>query len=127
MKPNPLKLICLFLLINIFAYPVISFAATTAQNIDFNALPAGTALPNKPNVLINLSVETPMQGAAYNDQFDDGETNSSFVCENDFARAQYSADTGLIGGNNAKTVGRCYHKAKIYLGYFDSKKCYTLE
>jgi len=58
-----------------------------------------------PNVLFNMSVETPMGGAAYNDQ----------------------PDGGACGGrvNDGGTVGICYFKTKEYLGYFDPNKCYT--
>ena len=54
-----------------------------------------------PNVLFNMSVETPMGGAAYNDQTCGGRVND--------------------GG----TVGICYDKTKEYLGYFDPNKCYN--
>lgn len=58
-----------------------------------------------PNVLFNMSVETPMGGAAYNDQ-PDGASCSGRV-------------------NDGGTVGICYFNTKEYLGYFDPNKCYT--
>lgn len=59
-----------------------------------------------PNVLFNMSVETPMGGAAYNDQ--------------------PNADTGCTGRvNDGGTVGICYFPAQEYLGYYDPNKCYT--
>lgn len=59
-----------------------------------------------PNVLFNMSVETPMGGAAYNDQ-----PNISTGC------------TGRV--NDGGTVGICYSPIQEYLGYFDPNKCYT--
>jgi len=58
-----------------------------------------------PNVLFNMSVETPMGGAAYNDQ----------------------PDGASCGGrvNDGGDVGICYFNTKKYLGYFDPNKCYT--
>ncbi len=64
-----------------------------------------------PNVLINMSVETPMGGAAYNDNV--------------------GVPTGCTGRMNnvlsdsaADDIGPCYFPATTYLGYFDSNKCY---
>lgn len=58
-----------------------------------------------PNVLFNMSVETPMGGAAYNDQ----------------------PDGASCGGrvNDGGTVGVCYDRTQTYLGYFDPDKCYN--
>ncbi len=74
-----------------------------------NAVPAQYPLfianSADPNILFNMSVETPMGGAAYNDQPD---------------------TEGCAGRvNDGGTVGVCYFKAKTYLGYFDPNKCYT--
>lgn len=61
---------------------------------------------SEPNVLFNLSVETPMGGAAYNDQAD--------------------TETGCGGRvNDGGTVGICYFNTTTYLGIFDPGKCYT--
>ena len=111
-----IMLLCLF--------GTIANAQSSPTNSDFTALPTGSALPNKPNVIINLSVETPMQGAAYNDQFDAGESNPAFQCSGDFRRAQHGRFTGVLGDSNSVTVGRCFHAAKEYIGYFDPNKCY---
>lgn len=61
------------------------------------------------NVMINLSVETPMQGAAYND-WDDG-----------------GACPGRPGSENGKPIGNCYFADRQYIGYFDSGKCYVYD
>lgn len=58
-----------------------------------------------PNILFNMSIETPMGGAAYNDQ-PDGASCAGRV-------------------NDGGTVGVCYFKTQTYLGYFDPNKCYV--
>lgn len=60
-----------------------------------------------PNVLINMSVETPMGGAAYTDH-----VGVPTGC----------AGRTSVGGNS---VGACYMPAFEYLGYFNPKKCYS--
>lgn len=62
----------------------------------------------EPNVLFNMSVETPMGGAAYNDQ-PDGSSCSGRVTRD--------------GGS----VGICYSATTTYLGYFDPDKCYSYD
>ncbi|WP_394752086.1 pilus assembly protein [Crenothrix sp.] len=57
-----------------------------------------------PNVLFNMSIESPMGGAAYNDQPDG------------------NGCAGRINEDGA--VGICYSKENTYLGYFDPDKCY---
>lgn len=63
-----------------------------------------------PNVLIDLSIESPMVGAAYNDQSD---TASGGSC------------TGRPATEGGYNIGTCYFNTKTYLGYFDPLKCYT--
>lgn len=58
------------------------------------------------NILFDMSVETPMGGAAYNDQPDGDDCG------------------GLVSGGSGN-VGVCYEKTKQYLGYFDPNKCYV--
>ena len=60
-----------------------------------------------PNVLINLSVEGPMGGAAYSDQ-----SGNPAGC---------NGRSTLSGNSN---LGGCYFPATEYLGYFDPNKCY---
>ncbi|MGI1669560.1 MAG: hypothetical protein K6L74_04475 [Neptuniibacter sp.] len=60
-----------------------------------------------PNILFNMSIETPMGGAAYNDQ-----------------------PGTLAGGNTcvdraSGNYGVCYFEDEVYLGYFDPNKCYS--
>jgi len=60
-----------------------------------------------PNVLLNMSVETPMGGAAYTD--------------NVGVPAGCAGRTSVSG----QSVGACYLPAYEYIGYFNPKKCYT--
>ena len=60
-----------------------------------------------PNVLINMSVETPMGGAAYTDH-----VGVPAGC----------AGRTDIGG---RSLGACYFPATEYLGYFNPRKCYA--
>lgn len=63
-----------------------------------------------PNVLIDLSIESPMVGAAYNDQNDTGSGGSC---------------AGRPANEGGYNIGICYFPTKTYLGYFDPYKCYT--
>ncbi|MBF0126576.1 MAG: hypothetical protein HQM02_05125, partial [Magnetococcales bacterium] len=76
-----------------------------ASNADYAALPPTLPALVDPNVMLNLSIETPMQGAAYNDQ----------------------PNGALCGGriNDGGTVGVCYAHENEYIGYFDPDKCYS--
>ena len=93
------------LLITIMALTSIITVAI-ADIVDYSAEPPFLSAKVDPNVLFNLSIETPMQGAAYNDQNDGGNCGGRIS----------------FGGG---TVGMCYFKAQEYLGIFDPNKCYT--
>ena len=65
-----------------------------------------------PNVLLNMSIEVPMGGSAYNDQKDTYVGNSkcsgrSFIYDKSYGE------------------GHCYFPTETYIGYFDSEKCYN--
>lgn len=62
-----------------------------------------------PNVLLNMSVESPMGGAAYNDQ----------------AESEADGFGNRCDGRNGKNEGVCYFREREYLGYFDPDRCYT--
>ncbi len=64
-----------------------------------------------PNVLINMSVETPMGGAAYNDN-----VGIPTGCA--------GRQNNVLGDSAADNIGTCYFPATTYLGYFDPNKCY---
>lgn len=74
---------------------------------EISNIPLFLGIGAEPNVLIDMSVESPMGGAAYNDQ-----PNTSTGCGGRIS----------VGGG---TVGPCYNPIAVYLGYFDPKKCYT--
>jgi len=70
------------------------------------------------NVLLNMSVETPMGGGAYND------AAGSIPGCNDRISFDFNGD----GNNTAHSetrIGRCYFPSFEYIGYFDAKKCYS--
>jgi type IV pilus assembly protein PilY1 len=66
-----------------------------------------------PNVMLNMSVETPMGGAAYADQAG-SPTAACTARQND-----------VLGETSADDIGWCYFPATEYLGYFNAKLCYT--
>lgn len=67
-----------------------------------------------PNVLFNMSVETSMGGAAYNDQLDGATGCGGRVLDPDPDPEE-----------DPEEVGMCYFPGQTYLGYFDPNKCYT--
>lgn len=80
---------------------------------NFRAIPPTLEEIVDPNVMINLSIETPMQGAAYNDYFD-------------------AADPSYCSGGRPPTesgdwIGTCYEPTKEFIGYFDPGKCYDYD
>ena len=81
-------------------------AALPASVMDNNAaVPPSIISSADPNVMINLSIETPMQGAGYNDE-DNG---------------------GTCSGRPSNDVGDCYFTSKDYLGYFNPRLCYDYD
>ncbi len=84
------------------------FSATSVMAASLAQTPLNLVTSVDSNILINLSVETPMGGAAYNDQDDTGGGGSC---------------TGRV--NDGGTVGICYFSTETYVGYFDPDKCYT--
>ncbi len=63
-----------------------------------------------PNVLLNMSIEVPMGGAAYNDQY--GKLDGGTQC---------NGRSTILGAS----TGTCYFPNETYIGYFDSEKCYN--
>jgi len=101
-KSNIEKLVWMFLA-GLYSVGATSSAFAAAPNISQDPLALVTSAD--PNILINLSVEVPMGGAAYNDQ----------------------SDGGSCGGrvNDGGTVGVCYFKNTEYVGYFNPNRCYN--
>jgi Tfp pilus tip-associated adhesin PilY1 len=87
----------------------------SAAMSDYSAVPPFIIGGTNPNVLLDLSIETPMQGAAYNDQPNDANNDGDY------------ADSCDCGGRvyDGGTVGRCYIADKEYLGIFDPNKAYV--
>lgn len=85
--------------------------STHAAMSDHLAVPVTIIEGADPNVMINLSIETPMQGSGYNDG---DNTASGGSC------------TGQTS-QGGKPVGTCYFPADVYLGYFNAKKCYIYD
>lgn len=83
------------------------FGLSHASITDFAAVPPTQLTAVDPNVMINLSIETPMQGAAYNDQ------NNGGSCG------------GRPSSEGGKQIGTCYSASEEYIGIFDPEKCYT--
>lgn len=76
-------------------------AMASAGHGAISQVPLFVDITEHPNVLLNMSIESPMGGAAYNDQPD-----------------------STCGGRDGGT-GICYFTDTEYLGYFDPDKCYT--
>lgn len=74
-----------------------------------------------PNVLINLSVETPMGGAAYNDQ-----PGTPLGCTGPTG-THPGRRNNVLGDSSANDIGTCYFANTTYLGYFDPRKCYSYD
>ncbi|MEP7243378.1 MAG: PilC/PilY family type IV pilus protein [Gammaproteobacteria bacterium] len=87
---------------------------TSAQSANLNLQDVPLYLLSRadPNVLLEMSVETPMGGAAYTDQ-----TGVPAGCA--------GRRNDVLGDGAADDIGSCYFTASTYLGYFDPKKCYT--
>ncbi len=64
-----------------------------------------------PNVLLNMSVESPMGGAAYNDK----------------AESEPDSFGNKCSGRNVNNEGICYFPEREYQGYFDPARCYTYD
>ena len=118
MKNPSLRLILLALVV------VLTNAATShgkqesvaVDMADYTALPPFVLRSAAANVLLNLSVEWPTAGAAYNDEAVDNNGDLDVT------------DPGECDGRvsiSSKSIGKCYFKDKDYLGYFDPNKCYT--
>ncbi|TVO78382.1 pilus assembly protein [Sedimenticola selenatireducens] len=100
------KRVGLAVLVGAYTFCAASSAIAAAPNISQDPLSLSTSAD--PNILINLSVETPMGGAAYNDQNDVADGGSC---------------TGRV--NDGGTVGICYDKTQEYVGYFNPNRCYN--
>ena len=85
------------------------FPYAYAATLSLSSAPIYLASRADPNVMIDLSIETPMVGAAYNDQND---IAAGGACNGRLTESGFS-------------IGTCYLRTSTYLGYFDPNKCYT--
>lgn len=95
-------------IIGIFASLYVLAASSVSYAADLAETPLFLQNSAYPNLLFNLSIETPMGSQAYNDQR--GVPNNS--CPGRFK----------VDGKN---FGGCYFSDVEYIGYFDSRKCYA--
>lgn len=107
----------LALFITLLSLVILSGARGAVMN-DYCSIPpfVSTAVP--PNVMIMLSIETPMQGAMHPDQTCTGDpaTDSPpYGCSP-------SACRNVSGGRH---ISNCYDNSRDYTGYFNPNKCYT--
>jgi len=95
---------CLFFTITLALSP-----STQAGLLSLSKSPLFLTIPAYANVLIDMSVETPMGGAAYADQPGNPPGCSGRIYK---------------GGGE---VGACYFPDQTYLGIFDPEKCYIYD
>jgi Tfp pilus tip-associated adhesin PilY1 len=98
--------------------------AGTAWAIDYTGEGSNCSVPPfvrqgaPPNVLLDISVETPMQGAAHPDITCTGDpTSDTYGCSP--AACRYPS-----GGRN---ISNCYNNSVTYYGYFDSSAKYSYD
>ncbi len=82
-------------------------AASSAARAAISDIPLFISSSVDPNVLLNMSVEGPMGGAAYNDQKELVPDEHGNQCMGRKGR-----------------FGVCYFPTRVYLGYFNPERCY---
>jgi Tfp pilus tip-associated adhesin PilY1 len=87
----------------------------SANMTDYCYIPPTISASVPPNVMIMLSIETPMQGTAHPPIICTGDPRTSYGCT--FASCSYTA--------SGRRVDNCYDNNKTYYGYFDPNKCYN--
>jgi type IV pilus assembly protein PilY1 len=86
-----------------------------ANMTDYCYVPPTISASVPPNVMIMLSIETPMQGTAHPPITCTGDPRTSYSCT--FASCSYVVSW--------RRVDNCYDNNKTYYGYFDPNKCYN--
>ena len=89
-----------------------TFREATVSNT-YCLIPPFVASPVPPNVMLMLSVETPMQGAA----------NPTVTCSGTPSSTSFTCSS-TSGGCGNGALG-CYDNTRTYYGYFETGKCYT--
>lgn len=95
-----------------------SLACSSIAGISMSNTPLYITSSAPPNVLLEMSIESPMGGAAYNDEVNTAGlvATAPYYCE---GRQSFK-----VGWSTHSSVGTCYNPNTVYLGYFDSEKCY---
>ena len=89
--------------------------SASANMTDYCYIPPTISASVPPNVMIMLSIETPMQGSAHPPITCTGDPRTSYSCN--FASCSYTV--------SGRRVDNCYDNNKTYYGYFDPNKCYN--
>lgn len=110
----------LFILVLVILFGLLTTPPVRSQNPNMNDycyVPpfVGTSVPA--NVMLMLSIETPMQGAAHPDITCIGDPRTSYSCSPASCRSVVSE----------RHVSNCYDNTKKYYGYFDPNKCYIYD
>jgi type IV pilus assembly protein PilY1 len=92
-----------------------SFSYAQVSMDNFCSIPPFVSAAAPPNVMVMLSVETPMQGALHPD-VTCGYTAGVYGC------APSTCQSTDAGG---RSISNCYDNSKNYSGYFNPVKCYT--
>jgi Tfp pilus tip-associated adhesin PilY1 len=103
-----------FLLIFIILLAFTGQRSYSANMADYCYVPPTISTSVPPNVMIMLSIETPMQGTAHPPITCTGDPRTSYSCT--FASCSYTV--------SGRRVDNCYDNNKTYYGYFDPNKCY---
>jgi hypothetical protein len=104
-----------FLLIFIILLAFTGQRSYSANMTDYCYIPPTISASVPPNVMIMLSIETPMQGTAHPPIICTGDPRTSYGCT--FASCSYTV--------SGRRVDNCYDNNKTYYGYFDPNKCYA--
>ena len=102
----------------LFSFIIRPSDGATAAMTDYCINPPFVSSAVPPNVMIMLSIETPMQGAAHPDVTctgDPADNDPAYGCSPSSCRT-------TVSGRN---VSNCYDNTKDYYGYFDPSKCYS--
>jgi type IV pilus assembly protein PilY1 len=91
-------------------------ASAQSAPLDLRNVPLYLLSRANPNVLLNMSVETPMGGAAYADQVGNP-TGCAGRVDNPFS--------AVVNETSATSIGKCYSAATEFRGYFNPNKCYN--
>jgi hypothetical protein len=91
-----------------------TFVADTSLINNYTIIPPFVATGAPPNVMLMLSIETPMQGDAYPD----------LTCSGNPASPTYGC-TNKATNSGGRYISNNYNNTKAYVGYFDPNKCYT--